>query len=206
MECDIRNAMTGTSQSRNWLEDEGDENDKVFRWIWEKNGRQSRQSQNGRRRRRKNNKKRKCRERRRKNLEMVEEIVPRKFHKLFEKKKSERMLIRKTWDHAIDLRKDLVPKKKKICPLLRIEREKVQEFVKDQLRKRYIWLSKSVQKSLVFFVLKKDGKERMAYVRIMNSGLCFILFYFPFLFLGSRVRVSVMSHITVTPSYNYELW
>ena len=144
MECDIRDAMTGTPQPRNWLEDKGDENDKVFRWIWEKNRRQSRQSQDGRRRRRKNNKKRKCRERRRKNLEMVEEIVPKRFHKLFEKKKSERMLIRKTWDHAIDFRKDFDPKKKKIYLLLKIEREKVQEFVKDQLRKGYIWPSKSV--------------------------------------------------------------
>jgi len=41
------------------------------------------------------------------------------------------------------------------------EREKVQEFVKDQLRKGYIRLSKSPQISLVFFVLKKNGKKRM---------------------------------------------
>ena len=54
-----------------------------------------------------------------------------------------------------------MPKKGKIYLLSRVEREKVQEFVKDQLRKGYIRLSKSLQISLVFFVPKKDGKKRM---------------------------------------------
>jgi len=74
-------------------------------------------------------------------IRTVEEMVPRSFHKylkVFEKKESERMLTRKTWNHAIDLRKGFVPKKRKIYPLSRIEREEVQEFVKDQLRKEYI--------------------------------------------------------------------
>jgi len=64
----------------------------------------------------------------------IEEMVPRQFHKylkVFEKKDSERMLTRKAWDHAIDLREGFVPKKEKIYPLLRVEREEVQEFVKD---------------------------------------------------------------------------
>ena len=94
----------------------------------------------------------------------TEEMVPRQFHKylkVFEKKNLERMLTRKAWDHAIDLREEFVPKKGKIYPLSRVEREEVQEFVKDQLRKRYIRPSKSPQMSLVFFVPKKDGKKRM---------------------------------------------
>ena len=94
----------------------------------------------------------------------TEEMVPRRFHKylnMFEKKDSERMLMRKAWDHAIDLREGFVPKKGKIYPLSRVEREKVQEFVKDQLRKGYIRPSKSPQTSPVFFVPKKDGKKKM---------------------------------------------
>jgi len=71
------------------------------------------------------------------------------------------MLARKTWDHAIDLREEFVLKKEKTYPLSRIEREEVQKFLKDQLRKRYIQLSKSLQTSPVFFILKKDGKKRM---------------------------------------------
>ena len=78
-------------------------------------------------------------------LRTVEEMVPRWFHKylkVFKKKESERMLIRKTWDHAIYLREGFVLKKRKIYPLSRVEREEVQEFVKDQLRKEYIRLLK----------------------------------------------------------------
>ena len=97
-------------------------------------------------------------------LRATEEMVPRQFHKylkVFKKKDSERMPIRKTWDHAIDLREGFVPKKGKIYPLSRVEREEVREFVKDQLRKEYIRLSKSPQTSPVFFVPKKDGKKKM---------------------------------------------
>ena len=74
-------------------------------------------------------------------VRMTEEMVPRRFYKylkVFEKKDSERMLTKKIWDHAIDLKEGFVPKKGKIYPLSRIEREEVQEFVKDQLRKEYI--------------------------------------------------------------------
>jgi len=64
----------------------------------------------------------------------TEEMVPRRFHKylkVFEKKESERMPMKKAWDHAIDLREGFVLKKGKIYPLSRVEREEVQEFVKD---------------------------------------------------------------------------
>jgi len=42
-----------------------------------------------------------------------------------------------------------------------MEREEVQKFMEDQLRKRYIRPSKSPQTSPVFFVGKKDGSKRM---------------------------------------------
>ena len=52
----------------------------------------------------------------------------------------------------------------------RVEREEVQEFVKDQLRKGYIRSSKSPQTSPVFFVPKKDRKKRMVQdYRYLNS-------------------------------------
>jgi len=97
-------------------------------------------------------------------LRTIDEMVPQRFHKylkVFKKKESERMPMRKAWDHAIDLREGFVLKKGKIYPLSRIEREEVQEFIKDQLRKEYIRPSKSPQTSLVFFVPKKDGKKRI---------------------------------------------
>ena len=69
--------------------------------------------------------------------------------------KSEKMSTRKVWDHTIDLKKTFKPKKERIYPLSKDEKEKVQKFVNDQLRKEYIRPSKSPQTSPVFFVAKK---------------------------------------------------
>ena len=80
---------------------------------------------------------------------------------MFGKKQSERMPTRKVWDHAIDMKEEFVPRKGKVYSLSREEREEVKEFVKEQLRKEYIWLSKSLQTVLVFFVGKKDRKKRI---------------------------------------------
>jgi len=94
----------------------------------------------------------------------AKKLVPEKFHrwiKVFGKKQSERMPMRKLWDHAIDVKEEFVSWKEKVYPLSREEREEVREFVKEQLRKRYIWPSKSLQMAPVFFVGKKDGKKRM---------------------------------------------
>jgi len=48
------------------------------------------------------------------------------------------MPVQKTWDHAIELKKGFMPKKGKVYSLSREEREEVQAFVEDQLRKGYI--------------------------------------------------------------------
>jgi len=91
---------------------------------------------------------------------------------VFEKKESERMPMRKAWNHVIDLKEGFVLKKRKIYLLSRVEREEVQKFVKDQLRKEYIRPSKLPQISLVFFVPKKDGKKRMVQdYRYLNSWI-----------------------------------
>jgi len=71
------------------------------------------------------------------------------------------MPTRKVWDHTIDVKEGFVLRKGKVYPLLREEREEVREFVKEQLRKGYIWPSKSPQTVPVFFVGKKDGKKQM---------------------------------------------
>jgi len=71
------------------------------------------------------------------------------------------MPTRKLWDHAIEMKEGFIPRKGKVYPLSREEREEVREFVKKQLRKGYIWPSKSPQTAPVFFVGKKDGKKRM---------------------------------------------
>ena len=94
----------------------------------------------------------------------AKKLVLEKFHrwiKVFGKKQSERMPTRKVWDHTIDVKKGFIPRKEKMYPLSREEREEVREFVKKQLRKGYIQPSKSPQIAPVFFVGKKDSKKRM---------------------------------------------
>jgi len=81
--------------------------------------------------------------------------------KVFGKQELERMPVQKPWDHAIDLQEEFIPKKERIYPLSRIEREEVQAFVDSQLKKGYIRPSKSPQTLPVMFVPKKDGKQRM---------------------------------------------
>jgi len=78
---------------------------------------------------------------------------------VFGKVESERMLTRKVWDHAIDLKEIFKLQKGRIYPLSKNEREEIQNFIEDQLRKGYIRPSKSPQTSLVFFVGKKDGSK-----------------------------------------------
>ena len=59
------------------------------------------------------------------------------------------------------MKERFTPKKEKIYLLSREEREEVQVFVEDQLRKGYIRPSKLPQMSPVHFVAKKDGIWRM---------------------------------------------
>jgi len=78
---------------------------------------------------------------------------------VFGKVESERILTRKVWDHTIDLKETFKPQKRRIYPLSKNEREEVQNFIEDQLRKGYIRPSKSPQISPVFFVGKKNGSK-----------------------------------------------
>jgi len=75
------------------------------------------------------------------NKEVLKKLVPRRFwkwKKVFGKKESERMPVRKIWDYAIELKKGFTPRKGKVYSLSREKREEVQTFVEDQLRKGYI--------------------------------------------------------------------
>ena len=58
--------------------------------------------------------------------------------KVFGKIELERMLVRKIWDHAIDIKEDFKAGKARVYPLSRNERDKVQKFVDEHLKKGYI--------------------------------------------------------------------
>jgi len=52
------------------------------------------------------------------------------------------MLTRKIWDYVIDMKEGFVLRNRKVYLLSREEREEVQEFIREQLRKEYIRLLK----------------------------------------------------------------
>jgi len=94
----------------------------------------------------------------------AKKLVPEQFHrwiKVFSKKQSERMPTWKIWDHVIDMKEGFMPRKGKVYPLSREEREEVHEFIQEQLRKGCIRPSKLPQMAPVFFIEKKDGKKKM---------------------------------------------
>ena len=71
------------------------------------------------------------------------------------------MPLRKSWNHAIDLKNTFKPKKGHIIPLFPAEQEGVTAFLDNQSKKGYICPSKFPQTSLVFFVPKKNRKKWM---------------------------------------------
>ena len=62
----------------------------------------------------------------------VEAMMLQRFHKwlkVFGKVESERMLTRKIWDYAIDLKKEFKASKARVYLLSRNERKEVQQFI-----------------------------------------------------------------------------
>ena len=71
----------------------------------------------------------------------VEEMVPKKFYKWLKvvgKLESERMPVRKMWDHAIDLQDNFRASKARVYPLSRNKKKEVHKFVNEYLNKGYI--------------------------------------------------------------------
>ncbi len=84
-----------------------------------------------------------------------------KYTKVFSEEESKRFPPKHTWDHAIELKEgspDAVDCK--VYPLNQTEDAAVQEFMKKELEKGYICISKSPYASPFFFIQKKDGTLR----------------------------------------------
>ena len=89
--------------------------------------------------------------------------VPKKFHKylkVFSKLESEKLPPRREWDHAIDLKPEFQPKRFPIYRLTPKERQELDKFIKENLKKGYIRESNSPMASSFFFVGKKGGDLR----------------------------------------------
>ena len=80
---------------------------------------------------------------------------------MFEKAESKRIPVRKPWNYTINLREDFVLRKRRTYLISREEKEKVREFMEEQLRKGYIRPLKLPQTLPIFFVEKKNKKKRI---------------------------------------------
>lgn len=91
--------------------------------------------------------------------------VPEHYHEfgdVFSKKASERMPLRKPYDHPIELVDGAsLPRPAKLYPMNLQERNSLDEWIDSELRKGYIRVSKSPTAAPVFFVKKKDGSLRL---------------------------------------------
>ena len=80
------------------------------------------------------------------------------YGEVFSKQKSERMPTRKPYDHGIDFFEEAtLPKPSKLYPMSPLEKNSLDEWIQEELRKGYIRKSKSPLAAPVFFIKKKDG-------------------------------------------------
>jgi len=79
------------------------------------------------------------------------------YGNVFSKNKSERMPIQKPYDHAIDFAKGtILPKPAKVYLFFLAERNSLDMWINEELRKGYIQLSTSPIAALFFFVKKHN--------------------------------------------------
>ena len=99
-----------------------------------------------------------------KRVQTLEECVPahylEEFRSVFEKKDFDKLLERRKWDHAIELKPGAEPVKGRTIPLSVPEQVELDVFIKEHLETGRIHPSKSPWALPFFFVKKKDGKLR----------------------------------------------
>jgi hypothetical protein len=92
-----------------------------------------------------------------------EQLVPAEYHEyldIFSEEKAHRFPESRPWDHKIKMKEGFEPKLFKNYNLTLAEQLKLDKFLKENLKKGYIWPSQSPMASPFFFVSKKDRKLR----------------------------------------------
>ena len=81
------------------------------------------------------------------------------FESVFAKEDFDILLEHRQWDHAIELTPGLEPKLSKVYPLSLVEQKELDSFLKENLRTRQIWPSKSPMAAPVFFIKKRTASS-----------------------------------------------
>jgi hypothetical protein len=89
------------------------------------------------------------------------QLVPAEYHEyldIFSKEKAHRFPKSRPWDHKIEMKEGFEPKSFKNYNLTLAEQIELDKFLKENLKKGYIWPSQSPMAFPFFFVSKKDSK------------------------------------------------
>jgi hypothetical protein len=92
---------------------------------------------------------------------MDEQLVPAEYHEyldIFSEEKAHCFPESRPWDHKIEMKEGFEPKSFKNYNLTPAEQIELDKFLKENLKKGYIWPSQLPMASPFFFVSKKDGK------------------------------------------------
>jgi hypothetical protein len=92
-----------------------------------------------------------------------EQLVLTEYHKyldIFSEEKAHRFPKSRPWDHKIKMKEGFEPKLFKNYNLTLAEQIELDKFLKENLKKEYIWPSRLPMASPFFFVSRKDGKLR----------------------------------------------
>jgi Reverse transcriptase (RNA-dependent DNA polymerase)/RNase H-like domain found in reverse transcriptase len=90
-----------------------------------------------------------------------EQLVPAEYHEYLDiliEEKAHHFPESRPWDHKIEMKEGFEPKLFKNYNLTPAEQIKLDKFLKENLKKGYIWPSQLPMASPFFFVSKKDGK------------------------------------------------
>jgi hypothetical protein len=79
---------------------------------------------------------------------------------IFSEEKAHHLPKSRPWDHKIEMKEGFEPKSFKNYNLTPAEQIELDKFLKENLKKGYIWPSQSLMASPFSFVSKKDGKLR----------------------------------------------
>uniref|UniRef100_A0A0W0FHU8 Putative reverse transcriptase-rnase h-integrase n=1 Tax=Moniliophthora roreri TaxID=221103 RepID=A0A0W0FHU8_MONRR len=92
-------------------------------------------------------------------IKEIDELIPsylQGYRDHFKKKKAECFLPSQSYNHAIKLKPDFIPRNCKLYPLSPNEQKEQDKFLEENLQKGYIQKSKSPMASPFFFVAKKE--------------------------------------------------
>jgi len=123
------------------------------------------------------------------NEKVLRKLVPRRFwkwKKVFGKKKSERMPVRKTWDHAIELKEGFMPRKRKVYSLSREVREV--EFLGVVISPKGAEMQKKKVEGVLSWPVPRNIKEVQKFLGLANYYRRFI---------ENFARIAALLHVLV---------